>query len=109
MKPEPLTKKEIQEEWENFWWYNYPEIVELFERKLDQKTLDIVKIVCEKIIRKRLKWLLKEIEKEKKNTNKILDKKDCVGSCRFFQAGFRDGLQFVERLIKKAFSGVIEK
>ena len=132
MNPEPLTKEEreklqrslelmavIEEEVGearkelNNIWFNLPrKPTEKDWKKFREEVKQILSPLFELLqlhgysfeLKERVNWLLKEIEKNKKYSLRKWDKTEDS-----YYHGTLDGLQLCENLIKKAFSGVIEK
>ena len=116
MKPEPLTKEieslivsdieQIRDDIKSGHAFieSYDDVLDILKETLPQKVSIIVK--------HRVKWLLKEIEKERKEVKEAWHQFLRVKASETTIArieGILDGLERVEDLIKKAFSGVVEE
>ena len=97
MNPKPLTKKLAQE------------IFNILKEPEDNiaKHLKIALFVKHEIIKPRVNWLLKEIEKDNKN----MEKEKEVGhkERRAYFRGWCDAQKWCIDLIKKAFEGVVRE
>ena len=95
MKPEPLKGKYKCEKgiWKSdpFW---------MLCTRGQEDVLNDVKLAVQ--------GLLEEIEKEIKQTEKILESKDCIGSCIAYCNGVRNALEEVKQKIKKWFGDVLD-
>jgi len=108
MKPEPLTKKKIKEEVLNRIKSKYDKSI--YEPILFFDGSDVIIDELIEIIKQRVEWLLKEIEKEIDRIE--INKSNAPWDYRIANLfskevdGFIKGLKFAKSLIKKAFEGV---
>ena len=105
MKPEPLTEEieslivsDIEQTRDDIksghaFIESYDDVLDILKKTLPQKVLTIVK--------HRVQWLLKEIEKMEKELRPTIP--------ATYEDGFYNCLCVVKTLIKKAFSGVVEE
>ena len=85
-------------------------VLKWVEREYGVMTADnVAKDIIEKTIeeiRKRVEWLLKEIEKEERKTKRRISNLMAECSEEDYLQGFLNGLKTSKDLIKKAFEGV---
>ena len=106
MKPEPLTKEKIKEEVLNRIKSKYDKSI--YEPIILFDSCDVIVDELFDIIKQRLNWILKEIEKEiwkhEKTAESFLNEGNT--QAKEWHSGISEGLEIAKDLIKKAFEGM---